>query len=645
MVLPSTWTKMRAATATATAAGLLLLPTIPAQAANPHPTTAIVPHFKHIFMIVMENHSYNDLMYEHDVPYLHQLAETYGIATQYYGVSNPSVADRVALLSGTTAGTELPNSQTTGLTQTNLVDQLSSHHLSWGAFYQHSRVSTVQNPIYNYQHGHSTFLRFADIATNPQRVAHLHPLRQLTSDLATNQVPNFVWIAPNSIGNMEGGYRAPGQFTFQGAGPGGATPADSQLENGGNQFLSTWIPKIMHSKAWHSGPSAIFIAFDETSYDASMPADGFWLSHTGVSGSPVVAAGTNLSGNSHFLFPGGVDGGGHTLALVITNTPHHVVSSTPYNEYSILKTIEAGWHLGYLGHAADPAVHSMSAFFGPPTHRFAAPAIHVRTLPGYDTHLKDTPIISQTGPAATSVSSVATLKTSTNPYFVQGETHQVGATVTIQENSAGVLDQNLTLTLPTGGGVTFAQHSSPVGSTRISNPSDQGVQFAPSTVATNQVTLPIVVRSTVPSEAVITGLVLNTTGNAKPGPVVATVSTGGKVLGTVTLGSVGRPAAGTEPQMMAPIVLNGQMAFPFIPPVNSSKNGRFLIRVEGQYPTSASLDLNQYALFNSVTNIPVVSDTSLEITSQAGKQYWVQSQVRGDNRASWSTPATFSVSQ
>lgn len=640
----SSWTKLRAASATMAVAGLLLLPTIPVRAANPRPTSATVPYFRHIFVIVMENHSYNDLMYEHDVPYLHQLAEKYGLATQYYGVSNPSVADRVALLSGTTAGTELPQSQTTGLTQTNLVDQLMRHHLSWGAFYQHSRVSTTQNPYYNYQHGHSTFLRFADIAQNPQRVAHLHPLRQLTTDLATNHVPNFVWIAPNSIGNMEGGYRSPGQFSFQGAGPGGASPADRQLENGGNQFLSTWIPKIMHSKAWHTGSSAIFVAFDETSYDASMPADGFWLSHnTKAPGSPVVPAGTNLSGNPQFLFPGGVDGGGHTLALVITNTPHHVVSATPYNEYSILKTIEAGWHLGYLGHAADPAVHTMAAFFGPPTPRFTPLAISVQTLPGYDTQLNATPIIPSTKPVASSASTAATLHTSTNPYFVQGETHQVGATVTIQENRAGVLDQNLTLTLPTGRGVTFAQHSSPVGSTRISNPSDQGVQFAPSTVSANQVTLPIVTRSAVPSEAILTGLVLNTSQEAAPGPVVATVSTGGTVLGTVTLGSVGKPTADAMPQMMAPVVLsNGQMAFPFIPPARSPKHGHFVIRIEGQYPTAASLDFNQYARFTTTTNVPVVSDQSVQITSQAGKQYWVQSEF---HPGQWSNPATFSVSR
>lgn len=642
----SPWLSLRAAGTMLAVASLVMVPAVSVSAtAKPTHATSI-PYFNHVFVIVMENHSYNDLMYENDVPYIHHLAQEYGLATQYYGVTNPSVGDRVALLSGTTAGTELPNSTTKGLTQPNLIDQLSAHGISWGAFYEHSRLSTAQNPYYNYQHGHSTFLRFADIADNPARISHLHPLRQLATDLSLNQLPHFVWIGPNSIGNMEGGYRSPGQFTFQGAGPGGATPADTQLEQGGNQFLATWIPRIMHSKAWHQGANAIFIAFDETSYDASMPTDGYWLSHTGVAGSPTLAPGINLSGNPSFPFPGGVDGGGHTLALVLTNHPHHVVSSTAYNEYSILKTIEAGWRLGYLGHAAQSDVHAMSAFFGPSTKPFSQPSTTVGSLAGYDTLLANTPVIQQTFPTATSVSSVASLSTTSNPYFVEGESHQVASTVVIQENQPGTLRQALTFTLPSDTGVTFAQDSNPVGSTNISNPSDQGTQFAPSIVSHTGVSIPIVTASTVLSKVIITGLSVDTTASTKPGPVVATVSSGGQVLGTVTLGSVGKPASTATPQMMAPVVLDGAMAFPFVPPTGSvSHHYLARLRVEGQYPTARQQDPNQYASFQSHTNVPVVSDRAIAITGQAGKQYWVEVQTSGQGPHTWSNPATFSVSQ
>ncbi len=626
-------------------AGFLSLSPL-AHAASLKSHSTPIPSFHHVFVIVMENHSYNDLMDENDVPYLHQLARRYGLATRYYGVTNPSVGDRVALLSGTTAGTELPHSKTTGLPQTNLIDQLSAHRLSWGAFYQHSRLSSSQHPVYRYKEGHSTFLRFQDIADNRARIAHLHPLRDLSTALSSNNVPNFVWISPNSIGNMEGGYRSPGQFTFQGAGPGGATPADSALEQGGNTFLKTWIPRIMHSKAWHQGHNAIFIAFDETSYDASMPADGYWLSHSGVAGSPVVPAGTNLSGNSRFLFPGGVDGGGHTLAIVLTNHPHHVVSATPYNEYSILKTIETSWHLGYLGHAASPGVQPMSAFFGGGAKPYSTPPIQMGTLSGYDTFLKNTPVLTNAAtPQFHSSSSAAGVSTTSNPYFARGVSHQVGSTVIIRESRPGVLSGSLSLTLApaSASDASFAASSNPVGSTQIANPSNQGVQFAPSSVSPGTVSFPVVTPSKVPSTAIITGLTLNIGPKAQLGPVTATVTSHGQVLGTVSLGTVGKPRAGLMPEMMAPVVLNHHMAFPFVEPLSHQNDQPVMLRIEGRYPTAKKDDLNQYMAFNTRTNVPVISDSSAMLTPQAGKQYWVDAKLHQSK--SWSLPATFSVSR
>ena len=625
--------------------GFLGVPQL-AHASSGQAHSTAIPDFNHVFVIVMENHSYQDLMGENDVPYLHWLARHYGLATHYYGVTNPSVGDRVALLSGKTAGTELPHSKTTGLTQSNLVDQLSAHHLSWGAFYQHSRLSTRQHPVYRYKEGHSTFLRFQDIAHNPGRISHLHRLRDLKTALAANNLPNFVWISPNSIGNMEGGYRAPGQFTFQGAGPGGSTPADSALEQGGNNFLKLWIPRIMRSKAWHQGHNAIFIAFDETSYDASMPADGYWLSHSGVLGSPVVPAGTNLSGNSHFLFPGGIDGGGHALAVVLTNHPHHVISRTPYNEYSILKTIETGWHLGYLGHTANPGVQAMSAFFGRPTKSYSVPAVKVGTMPGYDSFLRTTPTLANTtSPQFHSSSLLAGVSTTSNPYFARGVSHQVGATVIIKEARPGVMTGSLTLSLApsSSSDVTFSRSSHPVGSTQIANPSNQGVQFAPSLMSSSTVNLPIVTPSNVPSTAVITGLTLDIGPKAPKGPVTAAISSHGQGLGTVTLGNVGKPRPSSSPEMMAPVVLNHRMAFPFVAPLSQTGKQSVVVRIEGQAPTAKANDLNQYRVFTTRTNVPVVVDEAAMLTSQAGKQYWVDARLHRSHK--WSSAATFSVSR
>ena len=74
------------------------------------------------------------------------------------------------------------------------------------------------------------------------------------------------------------------------------------------------------------------------------------------------------SASISLTWPGGVYGGGLSPAVVVTtNGPRHYVSSTPYNHYSLLTTIEQNWHLGYLGHAGDTAggVLPMNDLLGP----------------------------------------------------------------------------------------------------------------------------------------------------------------------------------------------------------------------------------------------------------------------------------------
>jgi hypothetical protein len=54
--------------------------------------------------------------------------------------------------------------------------------------------------------------------------------------------------------------------------------------------------------------------------------------------------------------------GGHIATLLISGlVKPGFQDPTPYASYSILKTIEAGWGLPYLGHAADAATALISA--------------------------------------------------------------------------------------------------------------------------------------------------------------------------------------------------------------------------------------------------------------------------------------------
>ncbi len=415
---------------------------------------------------------------------------------------------------------------------------------------------------------------------------------------------------------------------------------DAYLETRGNNFLATWIPRILHSPAWHQGPAGIFVFFDENNYDASMPQNYYYVSNTGVAGAPVYPAGTPLSGpgsGKTFPFGGGVLGGGHTLALVVSNTARHVVSHVPYNEYSVLRTLEQSWHLPYLGAAGAAGVASMSAFFRggtppappPPTVAKLATGGYPKTLAGTGA--------GRAAPPSSSRSAYGTLAATTDPYLRAVTYQQAAATVVFTEASKGVLTGSVTIALTTGG-VTFSRSCRPVGSTFVPSPDDAGVELAPSTVTPLRVTVPVATVSGYPSEAIFTGLRLDVA-TSSVGAVRATVSSGGKALGTVTLGTVARPPQGSVPVMLAPVVGSGSIVPAFVPAAGARRHQRYEIQISGTNPTLAAPP-NQWFYATTSFTAPVVPTRLAGLTALGGKQYWVRARALGTY--SWSRPATFS---
>src|SRR5579883_1538310 len=56
---------------------------------------------KHIFFIMMENQAYKDVIGNlADAPYINQLASKYGLDSQYFGVTHPSLPNYLAAISG-----------------------------------------------------------------------------------------------------------------------------------------------------------------------------------------------------------------------------------------------------------------------------------------------------------------------------------------------------------------------------------------------------------------------------------------------------------------------------------------------------------------------------------------------------------------
>ena len=327
---------------------------------------------QHIFYIMMENHGFNEIIGNTtNAPFINQLASQYNLATDFHGVTHPSLPNYLAAISGDfqgiwddckagasvtcapeefvpgsgdgTAGNYLTPSQISSASSTphmfggqNLVDQLESHGLSWKAYMENlpSPGSTVEYaPVINgttvrlYAQKHDPFMYFSDIASNPARMQKIVPFEtNFAHDLESGAVPNFAFISPNQCHDMHGISSSTAQLVNL---PACAT--DQGAIQLGDQWLKQTVNQIMNSSVWQNGSSEIVIPWDENDYSDL----------SGGPGSPVGVSGQVL-------------GGGPAPLLVITSEENGpITNNTPLDHYTTLKAIQQMWHLGCLANTCD----------------------------------------------------------------------------------------------------------------------------------------------------------------------------------------------------------------------------------------------------------------------------------------------------
>jgi phospholipase C len=295
-------------------------------------------NFQHVFVIMMENTGYASLVGNSNAPWINSAIANYGVASNYYGVAHPSQPNYIAATSGST--NTVVNDNDTTINVPNIVDQLEAGGKSWKAYMQSLSLCTTKldhacgNQLY--ERKHNPFVSYSDVQTDPARMANIVDFSQLSTDLANNTVPNFVWISPDQCHDMHGrGAPSTDPCNF----------GDVQgLIATGDAFLSETVGAIMASPAW-TGNSAIFITWDESDFTGTGPS-GFGDTSGCCDANP---------------------GGGHVLTIVISHSDHSARSSgTAYNHYSMLATIEDGWQLGCLANTCDTAnVPPMSDLVGP----------------------------------------------------------------------------------------------------------------------------------------------------------------------------------------------------------------------------------------------------------------------------------------
>src|ERR1051326_5003636 len=165
-----------------------------------------VPVFDHIFTIMMENHSYNEIIGSSQAPYINGLANANGLATNYFAVSHPSLPNYLAATGGSTFGVTT-DCTTCFQAQPNIaVDRAEASGRSWKAYQESMPSNCFLGNSGEYAQKHNPFVYYDDIRLNSTECNKDVPYTQLSTDLASAATtPSYAWITPNLIDDMHDG--------------------------------------------------------------------------------------------------------------------------------------------------------------------------------------------------------------------------------------------------------------------------------------------------------------------------------------------------------------------------------------------------------------------------------------------------------
>jgi hypothetical protein len=202
----------------------------------------VVPPMDHVFVIVMENHTYGQVIGSADAPYVNSLLPTSGLASKYYAVAHGSLPNYLALTSGRTDAGK----------GSNIADSLERAGKTWKAYEEGMPSACYSGDSAAYLQVHNPFLYYSDIQGNSARCkAHDVPYPQLATDLKSDATtPNFAFIAPDSCHDMQ-----------------------SCSVATGDAWLSAQVPQILASPAFASHNSMLVLTWaqDDASGNNQVP--------------------------------------------------------------------------------------------------------------------------------------------------------------------------------------------------------------------------------------------------------------------------------------------------------------------------------------------------------------------------------------
>ena len=162
------------------------------------PPSGTVPHFGHVVLVVEENHSYSEVIGNSAMPYLNSLAAQYGLATQYFANTHPSIGNYFMLTTGQLVSND--DAFTGSVSVDNIARELIASGKTWKSYAESIPYGGYTGgDSYPYVKHHNPFSYFTDVVNSSTEVQNLVSLSQFNADVANDRLPNFSYLIPNML--------------------------------------------------------------------------------------------------------------------------------------------------------------------------------------------------------------------------------------------------------------------------------------------------------------------------------------------------------------------------------------------------------------------------------------------------------------
>ena len=207
-----------------------------------------IPAADHVFLVVLENHGFAQVIGNPSMPYLNSLAAQHALATNYFADTHPSIGNYFMLTTGTIPTND--DNFTGTVSADNIPRAFAAAGKTWKAYMESLPSAGYTGGDVNlYLKHHDPFVYMTDVLSSGAETANVVPFTQLAADASAGALPNFAFIVPNA---QDDTLECPG---------GGTACTDDQRLAAADTWLKTNIDPLITSPALAN--SVFIITFDE----------------------------------------------------------------------------------------------------------------------------------------------------------------------------------------------------------------------------------------------------------------------------------------------------------------------------------------------------------------------------------------------